>query len=35
MVFEQLLQNGVCYAYLTRMLEAVLNTQYSVLITQY
>lgn len=26
MVFEQLLQNGVCYAYLMRMLEAVLTT---------
>ena len=35
MVFEQLLQNGVCNACLTRMLEAVLNTRYSILDTQY
>ena len=26
MVFEQLLQNSVCYAFLTRMLEAILTT---------
>ena len=31
MVFEQLLQSGVCYAYLMRMLGAVLPTHYSVL----
>ena len=34
MVFEQLLQSGVRYAYLMRMLKAVLNTQYSVLTTR-
>ena len=33
MVFEQLLQNGVCYAYLMRMLKAVLTTLYSLSIS--
>ena len=32
-MFEQLLQNGVCYAYLMRMLGAVLPTHYSLLTT--
>ena len=34
MVFEQLLQSGVCYAYLMRMLGAVLHTPYSLLCTK-
>lgn len=34
MVFEQLLQSGVCYAYLMRMLGAVLPTHYSLLCTK-
>ena len=34
MVFEQLLQSGVCYAYLMRMLGAVLPTPYSLLCTK-
>ena len=34
-MYHSQLQNGVCYACLTRMLEAVLTTQYSLLPTLY
>ena len=33
LMYHSQLQNGVCYACLTRMLEAVLNTHYSLLCT--